>query len=529
MKIQDYFGSIKEKELSSTQKELIFRSFEAKKWHNLFVKKAASWVRPVSFAFSFAFLAWWIYFLSYFSDIAKRESNDAYVALQIDEESSLSLASEVGEIIAVKGDVRISNDGIISESANLYLYDKVLLLDGAELVFTLQGDVEAKILWPAEFNLEKEGEAYVINMISWTFLEVRSLEKKQEIAPEEEEQKDEEIKSKVAKKKFELIVKTEEFEVVSDAKSETIDMTIVEKDGKQVVQNSGDNLIIRKIIEDKRVVTELKTQQMASINGVIEVIALKAGAVLEEEEAVVVADSLKNSELTIAYQLGADGEKDSKEIEKILANLDANTDGASFADSLYKYNQELDEPNQFVWDSDESSSSFLGDMAARQQEKALWKEEIINKEEENAEVTKVKSNQEELPNMFDLKSTIEIDEEVEKVDEELQEKNVIWWAELDLIRSFASYGKLKVFVDQIRVSHENEDEEAWAQWRKNLWILVSPLWSSSLWGVRIDSSSTSTLAQTMETNISRIQERRFIPPEYIAALQSIVAELRWIE
>jgi len=169
----------------------------------------------------------------------------------------------------------------------------------------MEGGIQAKIIGPAEFDIEKENDIYVINMLAGEFVELKSVE------PEEEKvltqkpfvtNEPNPIAEKAAPSPVQVVVKTAEFEVSSDSSDGTIDMTITEQDGQQIVENSGADVIITKLIQDQKVVTPLKTKQKASINGDVHIAAITPDVDITEQQAEQIVETLKNNDLTISYK-----------------------------------------------------------------------------------------------------------------------------------------------------------------------------------------------------------------------------------
>jgi len=111
------------------------------------------------------------------------------------------------------------------------------------------------------------------------------------------------------KKSVQVVVKTPEFEISSNTDDGEIDMTITTSDdGKQLVENTGAEVIITRTIKDERVVTELKTQQTASINGqvtIADIVAADPQIALNQEQAEELVATLKD-DLTITYKIDED-------------------------------------------------------------------------------------------------------------------------------------------------------------------------------------------------------------------------------
>lgn len=302
MKFLEYLQQQRDITLTDESKKLIYQRFLAKKRQWLWLSRMRTYARVGTLSLLVVAVFGLFYFSSYGpQDLWERELNDGFIWFQQQKNTQVTYADEIGTIIETIWEVQIYNQGVQKQSQDLVNNDKVLLLDWAELTFSVQEWVQAKIIWPAEFELEKTGETYVINMLSWEYVQIKSVQIPQQeaIADRQPNLTQEESEP------VQLVVKTTEFEISSSNQDWDIDMTISAQDGKQVVENTGVDVLITKVIQNEEVVTELKTKQTAAINGevtVVDMIVADPQLALNDEQAQELAASLKE-DLTISYKI----------------------------------------------------------------------------------------------------------------------------------------------------------------------------------------------------------------------------------
>lgn len=84
-------------------------------------------------------------------------------------------ADYIGQIIEAKGDISIYNDGQLVESNMFRAGDKIVLPQGAEIMFHVSKIAQAKIVGPAEFIIEANGDGYTIALAKGMYAELKSL------------------------------------------------------------------------------------------------------------------------------------------------------------------------------------------------------------------------------------------------------------------------------------------------------------------------------------------------------------------
>lgn len=511
MKFLEYIDHIKQQRLSKQQKELIFRSFQAKKRQNLWINKVARYARVATLS-----LMWWLvvgllYFSNYSGDLGEWRVDDGFLWFDLDENGSITYADEIGTIIQTIGDVSITNDGDTKEvGTSLANLDKVLLLDGAELTFRVEDDVEAKIVWPAEFELEKSWDTYVINMLAGEFMQITSVDiptdtQEQAVLEDTSNTKNIEPEVPAKKKSVQLVVKTKEFEIAGNTEDGEIDLTVSQKDGKQVVENTGsNNLAITKVIKDERVVTELWSQQLASINGDVTVADIAPAQIaapevkpeqpLNKEQAEILAAKLKN-DLTISYKIDSSDSKESGDTvdvtpvaPKEVAIKDTQTEPVA---------QPVKQPVQPA-----------SDIAPTQ-------EEVPTQEADSEVEAKVVESEDD---------TLDLPEEAKT-----ETKRVIWGSELAALQNATNTASLMRDMRNIVTHHAQGNTSSLNISLANLAASLSPASQQILWGMTLNNSSPAALAASIQSLISNLELQWYVPPAYTNKLKSMVAWLRLIQ
>lgn len=141
--------------------------------------------------------------------------------------------------------------------------------------------MQAKIVGPAEFFIKFVGESqgvknYVLTMIHGNYGVITSSDTHNA-----------------------LTLKTSSFEVESSDTSKSVNYTFSPKGKNTVVSNQGGDLIIKKTINNKKVVATLRTNQTISLNDTIKTV----------EEFQKIAAEFKSKSLSQSYELDQDAQE----------------------------------------------------------------------------------------------------------------------------------------------------------------------------------------------------------------------------
>ena len=566
MKFTDYLSQLQSTKLSSQSKDLIYQRFEAKRRQGMFLQKVKSYSRVATLWLFSALLLGVMYWSNFGGqESGERQADDGIITFNADKAQPVTYADEIGTIIQTVGEVTITSNGEIKQADSLVSSDKVLLLEWAEMTFSVQDGIQAKIIGPAEFEVEKAWETYVINMFSGEFVELKSIEEDIDEETNNDDPSSTDSPTPVLtqpkttspatptkKKSVQVVVKTPEFEISSNTDDGEIDMTITTSDdGKQLVENTGAEVMITRTIKDERVVTELKTQQTASINGqvtIADIVAADPQIALNQEQAEELVATLKD-DLTITYKIDEEDVWVSDPDPILQTDTDA-SDISSIPDIL---NISPDAINNIDWptlalnDADTNTAWNIVDTQAEQL--TSW-DGIILDSPINQDWSLQQNLKKDL-DVFDIPSTdtveiapnldTDLPEELNKLKELIEEdvpavsdtptispptKRVIWGNELISIQSATNAGWLMSNIRTIvtNYAHGNTivSSNGLASLANSLW----PISNNLLWGVYLDRSSPIWLANSIQAVITNLETKRFVPPVYISKLKWTVARLR---
>lgn|GEM_PF-5075373 len=181
---------------------------------------------------------------------------------------------------------------------------------------------------------------------------------------------------------IEIVVKTAEFEISSDPSNGDIDLTISEQDGKQVVENIGTDVVITKLIKDEVVVTQLKSQQKAAINGEVHIANITPDQDISEDQAKLLAQNIKNNDLTISYKI----EEDTEESEDISDESDDGIEKNQIVDTGIQQNNDQEDKIEEFNEKQKVEKVLAPEVAKDVPEQVVDKAEV--KEEVPVEDTK---------------------------------------------------------------------------------------------------------------------------------------------
>lgn len=511
MKFTDYLTQLQSTTLSPESKELIFRRFEAKKPQKWFFARVTNYSRVATLSLVAISLLGILYFSSFGGqESGEWKADDGLITFKADPAQPLTYADEIGTIIQTVWGVTITSNGELKETDNLVSSDKVLLLEWAEMTFSVQDWVQAKIVWPAEFEVEKVEETYVINMLSGEFVELKSIDP----APVEEvidtptqiADSTPIIKEKLQpKKSVKVIVKTPEFEVSSDTDDGEIDVTIsTQDDGKQLVANTGAELMITRVIKDESVVTELKPQQTASINGevtIADIVAADPQITLNEDQAQELVATLKD-DLTISYAIDDEPTNTVAVVDPIQDTQKSTILAPAPTEKVSDPAPEADaDKDVVVLDS--------GDDIVRVQDPVDQLpdqiQELVQDEPQSQPATPKQTPPKKEPS-----------------------KRVIWDTDLRTLQWATNAWVLMRSIRTVVSNYAQGNTAAASNGLVGIANTLGPV-STLVWGVSLDRSSPAGLANSLQAMTTMLETQRFVPPVYISKIKSVIARLRLIQ
>jgi hypothetical protein len=513
MKFSTYIQQQQSLSLTPESKELIYKRFEAKKRQKLFVSKALRYTRVSAFWGLVIVVVGVAYLWSFGGkEVGTREVGEWLVQFNIDKTKQVSYADEIWQIIETTGEVKIFANGKQKQASYLISSDKVLLLEWAALVFRVQDGVEAKIVWPAEFELDKSWDVYVINMLSGEYVELKSVEIE---VPKTDRSFVLDQPNPLPKNvSVKVLVKTVAFEVESDSAAWDIDMTITGKEWTQVVENVGVDVIITKVIKDEKVVTQLKSKQTASINEEVEVLDMSQEQILDEEEALVLAELIKNQDLVISYTLDSEEKNDDEQV------VDTQTTDVAPA-PLAKTGLLLSGAGVILWTGvDIVVGTWVLAAVSSEGQDTYKLLDSNSKDEEQSIHTNIDSSVQQADNE-QIPPSVDI--------QEVADKRVIDDINLVAIQSATESTRLMNHLRSLVMSQAYGNDRAKQSSLVSLSDTLSPISQQVLWGMALDTSSSLALSASLSTMIINLESKRYIPPIYIRQIKSVIAWLRLVD
>lgn len=620
--IETYIGTyvthVQSLSLSPETKKDIFLRLNAKKRTGLFMQKMKKLTRVGVFCALLIGVISVFYIWTYDGNIGTWTFDDGFIWYNIDDQYAQKtvFADDIGEIIQVTGDIQISNNGQQKEATRLAHADRVILLEWSELMFMVKDGIQAKIIWPAEFEITKEGSAYTINMFDGEYVKLISvvpntqedkIELKNGQENEQEEKKKQEQKTPedttqtpqntapsaiptqtdkeenkevttalveidtlenkptISQDEMTVIVKTPTFELTSTSQWEAVDIVLTEKDGKPVVENEGEsNVQIVKVIQDTRVVTQLKHHQEASINGEVTVKEIEED--LEEIDEDLRADENNNENTTTNTDTWETAEKDdtisspspTQPIE-IVPQADIAPDEVIQEEEAADIAKKLQ-----TWDVSVSYKIAPAEEAETKEEtivieeeeiKDIIQQEDIQVEEPELELeveveSELETETDEIvpPSAENTLDTQPLEEALQNIipdwlpetgpDTQIQDdtiqnsiennKRVISWEDLQARQRATNNSVLMRDIKNIAQFHAHGNSNSLQTSLSNLASTLSPI-GYALWWMHIDATNIYSMDTSVSSLISNSEAKWYIPPTYIQVLKSIRAWLRVLQ
>lgn len=563
MKFADYLQDIQSTQLSSETKELIFRRFEAKKSQKWFFSRVTNYSRVATLSLVAISLLGILYFSSFgWQNSGEWRAYDGLITFKADPAQTLTYADEIGTIIQTVWGVTITSNGEIKETDSLVSSDKVLLLEWAEMTFSVQDGVQAKIVGPAEFEVEKVGDIYVINMLSGEFVELKSMDPVEDVAEQRVEESPTPSanptstsstlptqKINIPKKSVQVVIKTPDLEISSNTDDGEIDVTITtQDDGKQLVENTGAELTLTRVIQEESVVTQLDTQQTASINGEItiaDIVAVDPQIVLNDEQAQELAATLKE-DISISYTI----QPDSAIVDTSWTTTDTvgSTPKSTILaqapkeqwESTIEKNQDTDEVKQDLSEIDAGSDAIVRGV------QPILPPDDIDTSLDLDQDTKT-SDDIAAPNTAPIDSVpqelVELIQEGTQVEwESLQaepilphtapqfpQKRVVWGTDLAMLQWATNVWWLMNSVRAVVTNYAHGNTTASSNGLVELTNTFAPISSTLIWDISLDRSSPAGLANSLQAMITALESKRFVPPVYINKIKWVIARLRLVQ
>lgn len=297
MQLSQWYKQQREQGPSDIQKMRMYNQFLDKSHRVLAYEKVSYYAKMAVFSLGLLLIGGAMYYSLQPGQIDDgyrvAHIDDAFVTLEKTVSPGQVQADTIGEIIRTRGDVTIVQWTTQIETDTLRANERVLLAANAEMEFTVREDVKAKIIGPAEFELQylgkQDGNAnYAINLISGDYLEVVSLPT---IPSEEIRDGEEEII------KENIIVQAPNFTIEKTHTYGKLDVVISTNNaGEKEVENKGTEIVMKKIIAEEQTYVAIDTQQKVAVNADIEFI-------IDEREVIALKQHVEEKKLSVQYDV----------------------------------------------------------------------------------------------------------------------------------------------------------------------------------------------------------------------------------
>lgn len=268
MKVQERLDQQAWKKPSDLQKMKIYQQFLDKSHRSISYHKVSYYAKVAVFSLGLFLLGWTVYYSATPTNSPYQivQTNESFISLEA-RPGQYVQADTIGQIISTAWAIQITHDNAEIETQTLHANNKVLLADGAEMHFRLDEYIHAKITGPAEFILEDAGrqdgiKKYVINLISWDYLEILTVKNKVDL-----------LEEVTTEPTAQISVKAADFTIEQVDTRGNVDLVIsTNADGKKQVANKGTEVVIKKIVAQKQTYIAIQQDETVSVNEYVEFI-----------------------------------------------------------------------------------------------------------------------------------------------------------------------------------------------------------------------------------------------------------------
>jgi hypothetical protein len=244
MKLNDYFRAQKDFHISDTQKLDVYQDFLCKQMKGKYSRKR-SLLHVKSFAYSLVilFMLFGFYGVYFMSD---RYTEYEWLVMNSD---NTVWASYIAKIVDFNGSFYIEHNGKRVQTSTIQDSDIVTLKENTQLVFNINVSTKAKLIWPAQFSIQKISGGvvpqYKLNIMQGDFVELKSTQ----------DTISEKVQLNMADKML-----------VQQANGKPIDYQLFIDGDRHIVKNNGGSLLVTTIDEnDKETRTSINRQQVLAV------------------------------------------------------------------------------------------------------------------------------------------------------------------------------------------------------------------------------------------------------------------------
>lgn len=249
MKLSEYFKQQHSQEMPAHLKsELFSRIQKEKNWIEISTKIPAKIFFFASKRIMYTSLAAILVFVVFWWVLLDRTQVVDFGIFSVKQNNTpnIVLADYVAEIVEFNGEYSLERDWKVIKSDKLKTiqdWDIVSLPEWTDLIFNLQDWTQAKIIWPAEFSIEKSEKWYQISLFDGKFFRIYSPE---------------------CKSDMEII--TPDFSI-SQEKDQTLDIHIAkEENGEMLVKNEWDKVTVKTKNSENKIEVKQMSSELVAIN-----------------------------------------------------------------------------------------------------------------------------------------------------------------------------------------------------------------------------------------------------------------------
>lgn len=242
MKLQEYFNQKKDQWLSDIQKMDVYYAIMDKNMKKSFQRKR-SFLHVKSFVYTSFLLFFLVGFYGMYLFQEPSEDSEWYLLSRL-ANTNVAQADFVAKIVDFDWSFYIEQWGKTIQTSNIKDWDIVTLKQNAQIVFHINEDTKAKIVWPAKFVINKKWESsYKVALLYWEYVEMSSLQKEN-------------------KYKIELAV--DWLLVAQGENKKPIDFQLVKQWKGHVIKNNWSKLLVS---SDDQKATSVGNKQVLAIQG----------------------------------------------------------------------------------------------------------------------------------------------------------------------------------------------------------------------------------------------------------------------
>lgn len=308
MKIKEYFTQIKKLRLSPLDVVEIYARISQKQSRQTLIGRRVKYAQYTTGIVSVALLTvlWFSFFFGQQGTPGYKAifTNDIFTRYQ-QTPGNFVKATPLWQIISAQGDITFSKgDRVFTQDVtDINPHERIELQAGAEVEFIISNTTKAKIIWPAAFELLEMGESrttrdITLNVIYGTLIHVTThTPTTTTTVTSTPQQPNPPDANEVATLTDNVIIKTREFELKRLRASDDIDVVIaVDEYENHTIQNNGGELVVEKFIDNEKVFTAVKSEQVITINE-------EWSAIASPEQALAISQAIKNQNIVTNYRL----------------------------------------------------------------------------------------------------------------------------------------------------------------------------------------------------------------------------------